>query len=289
MKTQQPEQEPRAGRSIRSARTLTLLCLALVTLTVAVYWPVGRFEFVNFDDTDYVNANAVVQRGLTWEGVKWAFTTGHASNWHPVTWLSHQLDCQLFGVKSGAHHLTNLLLHLANTLLLFGILERMTGAVWRSAFVAALFALHPLHVESVAWISERKDVLSSFFLLLTLFAYLGLVRKWSPWRYALVVGLYALGLMAKPMLVTLPFALLLLDYWPLRRVSSFGSPVPGLEPRDSQPATAACRIRRVHYGWWSVRKFPCSCSRRRHAWSPGLLRRAGAPFTLQPSFHSACG
>ena len=147
-----------------------LICGVLALLTAAVYWQTLRFDFVNYDDGDYVTGNTAIQSGLTAESVKWAFTTGHASNWHPLTWLSHELDCQIYGVKPGGMHLTNLLLHVVNTLLLFGLLRKMTGAIWRSAIVAALFAWHPTHVESVAWISERKDGLSTFFWLLTLAA-----------------------------------------------------------------------------------------------------------------------
>ncbi|MHC4302257.1 MAG: glycosyltransferase family 39 protein, partial [Planctomycetota bacterium] len=185
--------------------------------TLAVYWQVHDYGFVNFDDPDYVRKNPKVQSGITLDGIKWAFTTGHAANWHPLTWLSHMLDCQLFGASPGWHHLTNLLLHIANTLLLFAVLKRMTGTLWRSAFVAALFALHPCHVESVAWISERKDVLSTLFWMLTMAAYVRYVNRPRVSSYLLVLLTFALGLMAKPMLVTLPFVLLLLDYWPLGR------------------------------------------------------------------------
>ena len=170
-----PSQEPGATslRSFwgRKSRCPGFLCLLLALATAAVFWPVGRFDFVNYDDSDYVTANAHVQSGLKWANVRWAFTTGHASNWHPLTWLSHSLDCQLFGQSARAHHLVSAGFHLANTLLLFLVLRQMTGALWRSALVAALFALHPLHVESVAWVSERKDVLSGFFFLFTLWAY----------------------------------------------------------------------------------------------------------------------
>ena len=185
-----------------------------------MYAPVRHHEFVNFDDSQYVSQNPEVTGGLNGRAVSWALTTGHAGNWHPLTWLSHLLDVELFGLDPGRHHLTSVALHLANTLLLFGLLFRMTGALFRSAFVAALFALHPLHVESVAWIAERKDVLSALFFLLTLSAHLAYVRRpgWS--RYVLVVVLFALGLMAKPMLVTLPFVLLLLDFWPLGRAAA---------------------------------------------------------------------
>ena len=161
--------------------------------------------------------------GLTAEGIAWAFTTSHASNWHPLTWLSHMLDCQLYGLKPGGHHLTNVLLHAATAILLFLVLRRMTGDLWPSAFVAAVFAIHPLRVESVAWVAERKDVLSGLFFMLTLGAYVGYVRRpFSLVRYLTVVVLFALGLMAKPMLVTLPFVLLLLDYWPLGRMAAGG-------------------------------------------------------------------
>ncbi len=213
-------------------RRTILVALALAALTVAVYAPVGHYDFVQLDDPAYVTENPHVLGGLTWEGLAWAFTTGHAANWHPVTWLSHMLDVQLFGVAAGAHHLTSLALHTGNTLLLFGLLVLLTGALWRSALVAALFAVHPLHVESVAWVAERKDVLSTFFLMLTLWAYAGFVRYSGPAApaagatagrsrrvcYALVLVFFALGLMAKPMLVTLPFVLLLLDVWPLQRL-----------------------------------------------------------------------
>jgi tetratricopeptide (TPR) repeat protein len=204
-------------------RRLALISLLLVVLTVAAYWSVRRAEFTNFDDTVYVTHNENVFRGLTRPGVVWAFTTVHGSNWHPLTWLSHMLDCQVFGDKAGGHHLVSVGLHAANAVLLFLLLRRMTGAVWRSAFVAALFALHPLHVESVAWISERKDVLSTFFGLNTLGAYVRYVEpskvqspKSKVW-YGLALVCYALGLMSKPMLVTVPFVMLLLDFWPLRR------------------------------------------------------------------------
>ncbi len=222
---------------------LTALLLALVTLVV--YLPATRNGFVIYDDDDYVTANRVVQNGLSWEGVKWAFTTGHADNWHPVTWLSHMTDCELFDLNAGAHHFVNVLIHAANAALLFLLLWRLTKQLWPGALVAALFAWHPLRVESVAWISERKDVLSTFFALLALLAYAKHVTgdKWQvPGResalppilspvtrhaspfYWLSLGCFALGLMSKPMLVTLPFVMLLLDVWPLHRIriSDFG-------------------------------------------------------------------
>ncbi|HEV2208529.1 MAG TPA: tetratricopeptide repeat protein [Verrucomicrobiae bacterium] len=258
-------------------RRAGLLCFLLALVTAGTYLPVRHCQFVNYDDGDYVTANSNVQGGLTWANARWAFTTGHASNWHPLTWLSHMLDWQLFGDNPGAQHLVNLGFHVANTLLLFLLLRSMTGAHWRSAFVAAAFALHPLHVESVAWISERKDVLSTFFFLLTLAAYVRYARrsavatplppapeKPQPKRQtqrkpnqrrdrapeaALRLSgdnrmvrsgnanasavhtagfnlasliLFVFGLLSKPMLVTLPFVLLLLDYWPLERLSLRG-------------------------------------------------------------------
>jgi tetratricopeptide (TPR) repeat protein len=189
----------------------------LVVLTFAAYWQVFYSDFIDFDDDLYVTENSNVQAGLTWQGIKWAFTTTHAYNWHPLVWLSHMLDCQLYNLNPVGHHFTNLLFHIANTLLLFLVFKSMTGRLWPSAFVAALFALHPLHVESVAWVSERKDVLSTFFWLLTIHLYVRYVRRPKFVTYMPVVLALVLGLMAKQMLVTLPFVLLLLDYWPLQR------------------------------------------------------------------------
>jgi tetratricopeptide (TPR) repeat protein len=208
-------------------RPEVMVSLVLVVLTWAAFWQVCGNDFVNYDDGEYLTQNPHVQAGLTPESVRWAFTTTHCANWHPLTWLSLQLDHQLYGLASWGYHLTNLLLHTANVLLLFVALRRMTGAVWRSAVVAALFAVHPLHVESVAWVSERKDVLSTFFGMLTLGAYIGYAQRPGPARYLLVVLAFALSLLAKPMLVTLPFVLLLLDYWPLGRFGAGRRPAPG--------------------------------------------------------------
>jgi tetratricopeptide (TPR) repeat protein len=190
---------------------------ALAVSTLIVFWQVRNFDFITFDDNFYVYDNPHVLNGLTAEDIIWAFTTGHTGYWHPLTWLSLMLDCQLFGPNPGRIHFVSLLFHIANTLLLFALLKKMTDALWPSAFVAAAFALHPMHVESVAWISERKDVLSTLFFLLTLLAYAAYVKRGSLFSYLAAVLLFALGLMAKPMLVTLPFILLLLDYWPLER------------------------------------------------------------------------
>jgi tetratricopeptide (TPR) repeat protein len=192
--------------------------LALAAVTIAVFAPVWTFGFVSFDDPWYVSQNPNVAGGFTWQSVRWALTTGSFFYWHPLTWLSHLLDVQIYGMQAGGHHLTNLLLHVFSTLALFGLLRRMTGAVWRSAFVAALFAVHPLHVESVAWIAERKDVLSTLLSILTLWAYAAYVARRTTGRYAAVLLCFAAGLMAKPMLVTLPVVLILLDIWPLRRI-----------------------------------------------------------------------
>ncbi|MGB7769364.1 MAG: tetratricopeptide repeat protein [Verrucomicrobiia bacterium] len=222
-----------------------LIALLLALITLVAYLPVARDGFSCYDDDVYITDNRVVQNGLTWVGTEWAFTTWHAANWHPLTWLSHMLDCELFGLNAGAQHYVNVLFHTANAVLLLLLMFQLTDALWPSAFVAALFAWHPLHVESVAWISERKDVLSTFFGILTLLAYTRYAQSaisgtqrltkakkavstpvWSQTAghgslyFWLAVICFALGLMAKPMLVTLPFVMLLLDYWPLRRFLS---------------------------------------------------------------------
>ncbi len=198
-------------------RSEACIWLILITAVLLVYWQVGDHEFINYDDNAYITDNAQVQKGLTSKGIIWAFTTSHTGNWHPLTWISHMLDCELYGLNPKGHHLTNVLFHTANAILRFVVLRWMTGAIWRSGLVAALFALHPLHVESVAWAAERKDVLSTFFWVLTMVAYVHYVNRPGGKRYLLVLVTFSLGLMAKPMLVTLPFVLLLLDYWPLNR------------------------------------------------------------------------
>ncbi|HEY3760453.1 MAG TPA: tetratricopeptide repeat protein [Verrucomicrobiae bacterium] len=202
------------------------VCIFLAVIILAVYGQTLRYEFVNYDDNVYVYGNPAVTNGLTPKGISTAFRHGELDNWVPLTAVSHMLDCQIYGLNAGGHHLTNVLLHTASVILLFLVLRQMTGALWRSAFVAAVFAVHPLHVESVAWVAERKDVLSGFFFMLTLWAYVRYVCcPVSFPRYLTVLFLFALGLMSKPMLVTLPFVLLLLDYWPLKRFSN-GGPVP---------------------------------------------------------------
>jgi Flp pilus assembly protein TadD len=216
-----------------------LIGLMLALGTAALYWPITRHPFIIFDDEQYITANPHVTTGLNWTNIVWAFKSGEQANWHPLTWISHQLDCTLFGVNAGGHHFVNLLFHVANTLLLFVFLRGATGVVWRSAFVAALFAWHPLHVESVAWAAERKDMLSTFFWLLTLMAYVryaqnvkrdeccvtsdasappSRITHHAPLFYIAALIFFAFGLMSKPMVVTLPFVLLLLDFWPLRRI-----------------------------------------------------------------------
>lgn len=211
----QPEVPPQP--TTRARWIVPSICLGLVALIWIVFGQTIGHEFVNFDDHQYVYENQHVARGLTIEGVKYAFTQKLSSNWHPLTILSHMLDGQFFGLKPSGHHFTSVLLHTAAALALFGFLLDATGKVWRSAFVAAVFAIHPLRVESVAWVSERKDVLSGLFFMLTLWAYLRYVRKPGAGRYVLMAILIACGLMSKPMLVTVPLVLLLLDYWPLRR------------------------------------------------------------------------
>jgi tetratricopeptide (TPR) repeat protein len=211
-----------AGKILEDYRT-AMAVLALVLAVLAAYWRVGDFDFLHFDDESYVTYNAVVQKGLTREGISWALTTFHATNWHPLTWFSHMADVEMFGMNAGWHHRVSVLLHAVNSVLLFLVLKGMTGAYRRSVFVAMLFAVHPLHVESVAWVAERKDVLSGLFFLLTLRAYLSYARRPDAARYLAVCALSALGLMSKPMLVTLPFVLLLLDYWPLGRIAWGGA------------------------------------------------------------------
>jgi tetratricopeptide (TPR) repeat protein len=194
-----------------------MVVIVLMILVLTVYGQVGSHSFNNYDDDTYITQNPQVLKGLTWEGVSWAFTTFHAVNWHPVTWLSHMADVSIFGLDAGWHHRINVLFHVLNTVILFFVFLRMTGALWQSAFVAALFGVHPLHVESVAWVAERKDILSTFFWMMTMGAYVRYVQRPGLTKYMGILFFYTLGLMCKPMLVTLPFVLLLLDYWPLRR------------------------------------------------------------------------
>jgi protein O-mannosyl-transferase len=207
-----PEREP------SSARTVWLVAVGLFVGTLVLYARVAGHPYIFFDDNRYILDNTTVQGGLSWAGFRWAFTTFHVSNWHPLTWLSHMLDVELFGVNAGPHHLVNAAIHAVNAALVFLAFSRMTGSAWRSAFVAALFAVHPTHVESVAWVAERKDVLSTLFGLLALLVYASYARKGGVLRYLGVVLLFAASLLSKPMWVTLPFLLLLVDIWPLQRL-----------------------------------------------------------------------
>jgi protein O-mannosyl-transferase len=221
-------------------KQILLVYIFLAAATLVAFWQVHHCDFTNYDDDTYVTRNSHIQDGVTIKAIRWAFTTGYANFWHPMTWLSHMLDVQLFGLNPRGHHLTNLLFHIANTLLLFFVFHRMTSALWKSAFIAALFALHPLHVESVAWVAERKDVLSTFFWILTMGAYIFYVERPGMQRYLAVLVFFALGLMAKPMLVTLPLVMLLLDYWPLRRLQETKS-APNIRPEGKAPAVAGKR------------------------------------------------
>jgi Flp pilus assembly protein TadD len=227
----------------KDIRRVALTCGLLAVVTLAVYWPVLRCEFIHGDDPDYVTQNPHVRGGLTWTNLRWAFAARHANNWHPLTWISHMLDCQMYGLNPAGHHATNLLFHVTNAVLIFLVLRRMTRAHWRSAFVAALFALHPLHVESVAWVAERKDVLSTFFWALTVGAYVWYSERPRLDRYLVVTVLFGLGLMAKPMLVTLPCLLFLLDFWPLQRASA-GCLIP-MQNRDERENATGTRAE----GW----------------------------------------
>jgi protein O-mannosyl-transferase len=220
-----------------------LILLGLAVVTFAIYAQVVGHQFITLDDPTYIQENPMVNRGVTRTGLAWAFTTFHAANWHPLTWISHMIDCQLFGMNAGRQLLVNALIHVANTLLVFWFLLRTTHARWPSALVAALFALHPLHVESVAWASERKDTLCTFFGLLSLMAYVRYTEAPSRKRYTWIALTLGLGLLAKPMLVTWPFVMLLLDYWPLRRFQR-----PGVQRRlgsasHSEAATATALVR----------------------------------------------
>jgi len=205
-------------REIPNKYWICTVYVILTAATFAVFWQVHSFEFTTCDDDRYVSENNHILTGLTLDNLAWAFKQSHSFMWHPITSISHMLDCQIFGLKAGGHHIVNLLFHIANTLLLFAVLRKMTGAFWKSAFVAAFFALHPLNVESVAWISERKNVLSAFFWMLTVAVYIRYAKNPKFANYLLVIFVFSLALMAKPITVTLPFALLLLDYWPLNRL-----------------------------------------------------------------------
>jgi protein O-mannosyl-transferase len=255
---------PRQGIQLR--RQPVLLVLLLVVATISVYYPIRHFPFINYDDDLYVTENVHVQSGLEWDTIQWAFTTHAASNWHPLTWLSHALDVQFFGVAASGPHIVNLLLHTLNVLLLFWVLWRATGCPNRSAMVAALFALHPINVQSVAWVAERKNLLSMLFFLLALGAYRWYISQPHIGRYVVVALLFALGLMAKPQVITLPFVLLLWDYWPLQRMSAASA--------SSQPA-------RTH-AWLFVEKIPLFALSAASAVVTLLAHRAGSAVRWYP-------
>jgi len=230
-----------------SEHKVIFICIFLAAATLAAYWQVLSSDFINFDDTIYVTENQHVRTGFSGDNIRWAFAVGTVAYWHPLTWLSHMLDCQLYGLRPGMHHLTSLIIHIVNSLLLFLVFRRMTGAVWPSAFIAALFALHPINVDSVAWVAERKNLLSTLFWLLTMWAYASYAQRGGIIRYLATLLLFALGLLAKPMLVTLPFVMLLLDYWPLGRMrtASFsrdGDPEAGEAVRFDERASSIFRL-----------------------------------------------
>jgi len=227
-KQQQVTSKPDQSGSTRTLARPAVLAFLLIVFVVALYYPVHGHPFINYDDPDYVSENTHVTSGLSVATVEWAFTTGYASNWHPLTWVSHALDCQLFGVNPGPQHMTNVLIHALNAALLFWVLFQATGCVGRSFMVAALFALHPVNVESVAWIAERKTVLSTFFCLLAICAYTAYARRPGVLRYIIVAAFFVCGLMAKPQIIILPCLLLLWDYWPLGRTP--------LNAADASPA-----------------------------------------------------
>lgn len=215
-----------------------VISLFLILAILFIYYQTKNFDFVLLDDDVYITHNPHVVRGLNSENVKWAFSNSHGGFWIPITWLTYMVDSQLHGLNAGYYHVTNLILHMLNSLLLFFVFRQMTGDIWRSGFIAALFAVHPVHVESVAWVSERKDLLFAFFWLLTMWRYHSYVKQPSPWRYACVVLFFVAGLMSKPMIVTLPFVLLLLDYWPLNRFQFKKNQRSGLE----QPKVSAVKL-----------------------------------------------
>jgi hypothetical protein len=228
------------------------ISLLLIAVTLTLFAPAAGYDFINCDDPDYITNNPNVLGGLTWEGVKWAFGAPHIGNWIPISWVTHMVDVQVFGKAAGGPHMVNAFIHALNAVLVFWLLRRMTGSLWRSAFVAALFALHPLRVESVAWVCERRDVLSAFFALLSLLFYAqyaqartaGRISRALDRNYLLALLFFLLGLMSKPMVVTVPFLMLLLDYWPLGRLPLNGegariSPAAALWPRVSVLSSAS--------------------------------------------------
>jgi tetratricopeptide (TPR) repeat protein len=256
-----------------------LIGLILALMTLLVYLPATFNQFVNFDDPDYVAANDVVQNGLTWTGIKWAFIGAHAANWHPLTWLSHMFDCDLFRLNPAGPHLVNVLYHAINTVLLFTLILRLTGWVWSSALVAALFALHPLHVESVAWIAERKDVLSTFFTLLTLLSYVRYVNENRHRSFWFALGFFILALLSKPMSVTLPLVMLLLDYWPLKRFENFNSEF--ARSNESQISGCRCQLPLIFEKWPFFLLAAASCVITCWAQKQAVSPLANVPFSFR--------
>jgi protein O-mannosyl-transferase len=274
-----PEKEiqsrPSNGVFASPQKQKLLLSVLLIVVTVVLYYPAESHPFVNFDDNLYVTENVHVTSGLRWETVKWAFATFDEGNWHPLTWLSHAADCQFYGLNPAGHHDTNLFLHVLNVAVLFWVLQEATGYIGRSAMVAALFALHPINVETVVWIAERKNLLSMTFFLLALGAYRRYALKPVVGRYAVVAFLYALGLMAKPQVITFPFVLLLWDYWPLRRVS-----VAGQEASAAAAGTAVVPERTL--AQLVLEKLPLFALSAASAIITVRAQRAGHAFRLYP-------
>ena len=240
----QPKPHSATGSSVSGRKRMAALCVLLAGATIALYSPVAGHPFIAYDDSDYVTSNTHVHEGLSWSTVKWAFTTMTAANWHPLTWLSHALDYQFFGLNPGGHHLDSVLIHSLNAVILFLLLAWVTKRVGPSLLVAALFAIHPLNVESVAWVAERKNVLSTLFFFWRSPHMCGTRRNPDWRRYLLVAGLFAAGLMAKPMVITLPFVLLLLDYWPLERMKGSRPSLssPSSAPSSSAPSVAFSKL-----------------------------------------------
>jgi len=234
---------------IKKKESILVVCI-LIILTLGIYWPVQHYDFINYDDQDYVSSNYRIQSAINLNSILSTFHDFHSGLWHPVTYISHMIDWQLFGFRAGGHHWTNVILHIFNTVLLFSLFSNLTGAVWRSAFVAALFAVHPMNVESVAWVAERKNVLSTFFWLLTMLFYVRYVKQPGWKRYLPVFISFTLGLMSKPMLVTLPFVLLLMDYWPLNRLQI------NLSSEDQSKATTVFFVKDSKIYWLILEKVP---------------------------------
>src|SRR5437660_1965062 len=268
-------------RAVPQTAVIVAICAVLVGITWLVFAQTIRHQFVTYDDPQYVYANPDVSAGVSLGRISWAFTHTIAGNWHPLTTISHMLDCQLYGLKPAGHHFTNVLFHTIAVVLLFLLLQQMTGSLWRSTFVAALFAIHPLRVESVAWISERKDVLSAVFFMLTLAAYARYVRAPSVTSYLLLLLFFALGLMSKPLLVTVPFVLLLLDYWPLGRITHVGLPKAlGRQPASSSQWPVIRRLVAVKVPLFALSAFSLVATLFTQFQSTGTMSQLPLPWRL---------